>query len=226
MEVIDKEKFEEMRMDAEVLESDGHGDKVLRTPQNQIIKLFRLKRKLSSAVYYPYSQRFADNATKLKALGFQTINVTGVYNVPSIKRNIVVYDMLPGDTLRNVLTQNQNNEGLIKTYCKCLATLHEKGVYFRSVHFGNILIRKNESEAIIDISDMKFYKNTLNVLHRVRNFKAALRYKVDRESLKEFGFEKFLTLYAEYANFSKSTNSMFVKALKLYPNHPASQLFS
>jgi hypothetical protein len=52
-----------MRAGATVLEADGFGDKVLRLADGTMLKLFRRKRLFSSAAWYPYAQRFADNAS-------------------------------------------------------------------------------------------------------------------------------------------------------------------
>jgi hypothetical protein len=61
MQKLDHTAYLNMRDGAEVLEADRHGDKVLRLTDGTMLKLFRRKRVLSSALWAPYAQRFADN---------------------------------------------------------------------------------------------------------------------------------------------------------------------
>ena len=61
MKTLNKEQYQALREDAEVLAADDHGDKVLKLNNGQIMKLFRRKRLFSSALIYPYGKRFADN---------------------------------------------------------------------------------------------------------------------------------------------------------------------
>ncbi len=59
---LEYESFLSLREGAEVVEADGHGEKVLLLRDGTYRKLFRRKRLVSSAVWYPYSPRFSDNA--------------------------------------------------------------------------------------------------------------------------------------------------------------------
>ena len=61
MQSIDHSTYEALRKGAQVLEADGSGDKVLRLADGRMLKLFRRKRLLSSALFFPYAQRFANN---------------------------------------------------------------------------------------------------------------------------------------------------------------------
>ena len=65
--------YQALRAGAVVLEADGFGEKVLQLADGRILKLFRRKRLLSSALYYPYARRFADNAHKLAAIGVPVV---------------------------------------------------------------------------------------------------------------------------------------------------------
>ncbi|WP_228158337.1 hypothetical protein, partial [Acinetobacter baumannii] len=69
MRVIDYPSYLQLRDNAEVLEADGHGDKVLRLRDGSFLKLFRRKRLISSAALFPYAERFARNASELARRG-------------------------------------------------------------------------------------------------------------------------------------------------------------
>lgn len=57
---------------AKILEADSYGAKVYLLQDGNIVKLFRRKRLLSSALLRPYSKRFIDNAAQLEKLGIPT----------------------------------------------------------------------------------------------------------------------------------------------------------
>src|SRR5688572_25465009 len=133
-------EYEALRREAQVLSKDEHGDKVLLTPQARIIKLFRRKRLFSSALFYPYANRFADAAVRLASLGIPCPQVEAVYRIPAIRRDAVVYPKLDGTELRRTIKPAQ-----LRTLAHFLADLHAKGVYFRAAHFGNLLVLPDQS---------------------------------------------------------------------------------
>ena len=78
-----------LRENATVLEADGSGDKVLLLEDGTILKLFRRKRLISSALLFPYAQRFADNIDALKKRGIPCPDVIATYRIASISRDAV-----------------------------------------------------------------------------------------------------------------------------------------
>ncbi len=185
---------------AEILASDGFGEKVLRLKDGSIIKLFRIKRIISSALFYPYALRFVNNASKLKDIGISTVTVIDSYKIPPIKRTAVHYMELEGDTLRNHIMHHSLNSNIAQKLAAFIAKLHNKGVYFRSIHFGNILITPDNSFGLIDIADMKIKSHSLNMGKRIRNFHHLTRYDIDRNSLKQQK-DIFIREYLKICNF-------------------------
>ena len=59
MRTIAPAEYETMAKGAEVLARDAFGEKVLRLPNGEFLKLFRPKGRLSSAAWNPYAVRFA-----------------------------------------------------------------------------------------------------------------------------------------------------------------------
>jgi len=66
-----------------------------------------------------------------------------------------------------------------------VAKLHNEGIYFRSLHFGNILIIDGDGFGLIDVADMKIKDRSLGIGMRIRNFNHLRRYEIDRNSLKQ-----------------------------------------
>lgn len=200
MKKISYEQYLALYNGAEILASDSFGEKVLRLKDGSIIKLFRTKRIISSALIYPYALRFVNNASKLKDMGISTVTVIDSYKIISIKRTAVHYKELEGDTLRNYIMRYSLNGDIAKKLAAFIARLHNEGVYFRSVHFGNLLITPDNSFGLIDIADMKIKSHSLNIGKRIRNFHHLTRYDIDRNSLKQQK-EIFIREYLKICNF-------------------------
>ena len=190
-------EYEALRAGAEVLAADAHGDKVLRRPDGRIIKLFRLKSLWSSALFLPYAKRFVRNTHLLQAKGFRTINVGALARVKELKRDLVVYEELPGQTLRSYLQDpaTEDHAGMLARFAQLVADLHHQGILFRSIHFGNILVQPDRNLAIIDVADMRRRLFPLRIKPRLRNFHHMLRYAKDRDLLLHIGLPVFLDAY-------------------------------
>ncbi len=172
MKLLNASQYNEFKQGAKALEADTTGEKVLLLHDGTILKLFRLKRLMSSALFIPYSRRFSSHAEKLHELKVPTITMLSVYRIPSINRTAVHYKPLEGETIRKllpVLTAEERTK-LIKPLATFINELHQLGIYFRSLHPGNIVQTPQGNLGLIDISDMKFHKKPLNNLLRLRNF--------------------------------------------------------
>lgn len=91
-----------------VIERDAYGEKVLSAPDGQYIKIFRTKKRLSTAALRPYALRFQSNAEKLACLGIPTVQVHSVSYCPENRRYLVEYRPLDGETLRAVLREGKD----------------------------------------------------------------------------------------------------------------------
>ena len=187
-----------LRENATVLEADGSGDKVLLLEDGTILKLFRRKRLISSALLFPYAQRFADNIDALKKRGIPCPDVIATYRIASISRDAVRYAPLPGLTIRQVLKEHGESAPLRAELGTFIAHLHDRGVYFRSLHLGNVILTPESKLGLIDISDMKCQRRALIDSKRLRNFQHLLRYKEDRAWLVESdGGAAFVSAYTK-----------------------------
>lgn len=147
------------------------------------LKLFRRKRLLSSALFSPYATRFINNAKKLHQLKIPTVNPVKLYYLPHIERTAVHYKPLTGSTLRDISKNSTELRPLFEHFGKFLAELHQKGVYFRSIHMGNVVLQSPEVFGLIDVADLKLFRKPLSEQHRQRNMKHLLRPKADRPVL-------------------------------------------
>ncbi|MFK3798085.1 toluene tolerance protein [Pseudomonas sp. NPDC088444] len=181
MRALTQSDFQALRKDAQVLEADAFGDKVLRLSDGNFMKLFRRKRLISSAALFPYARRFARNALALKRRGIACPEILETYRVADIARDVVHYQPLPGQTLRQLIKEpaHFDDKHLIYRFGHFVAHLHNEGIYFRSLHLGNVVMTPDNELGLIDIADMRVYRRPLRKTVRLRNFKHMLRYKDD-----------------------------------------------
>jgi tRNA A-37 threonylcarbamoyl transferase component Bud32 len=181
MQSLSNEQFAAMRKDADVVEKDGHGEKVLRLTDGTYLKLFRRKSWLSKTVIFPPATRFATNASELERLGIHCPRVISLYKLSKPYRSVVHYEPLEGTTLRQLLNEQPSLEQLelFGMLAEFITHLHELGVYFRSLHLGNIVRTPEGDLGLIDISDMRCLGKPLPKRLRNRNYRHMLRYESD-----------------------------------------------
>ena len=190
---ITDKSFAELTGAAKLIVADSHGPKVMQLDNGNIIKLFRRKRVISSAMFAPYAVRFGNNALRLKELGIPTITPVSLLYCKQQAMHIVEYEPLRGDLLRGLLQQD-GNKALFELTASFIAKLHHKGIYFRSLHFENI-IHHNGQLGLIDVADMKIYRKPLGKALRQRNFRHFMRYPADAQLIKGYGVQQFEDIY-------------------------------
>ena len=195
MQSLDHNAYLALREGAQVLEADGFGDKVLRLHNGNFLKLFRRKRLLTSAALFPYAQRFAANACALQERAIACPQVIAVYQLKSIQRDAVYYAPLQGQTLRQLCDNPEQGASLRAQLGEFVAQLHASGVYFRSLHLGNIVLTPDNHLGLIDIADLKCQRRALSLGKRLRNFQHMLRYSQDRQWLLGGNASEFLQSY-------------------------------
>lgn len=174
MRAVEHQEYQALREGAEVLEADRHGEKVLRLADGTFLKLFRRKRLITSAAWSPYALRFAQNAEALARLGIPVPEVIEIMRIASLKRDAVHYRPLAGTTLRAWNRQPGDETArrdLQARFGEFVVRLHQKGIYFRSLHLGNVIQTPNGEFGLIDFSDMRIYPWPLPRFMRVRNIR-------------------------------------------------------
>ncbi|MCY1392571.1 hypothetical protein D3C76_185820 [compost metagenome] len=175
--------LDQMIIGARILEADSFGAKVYLLQDGNILKLFRRKRLFSSALLRPYSKRFIDNAVQLEKLGVPTLHVLSFHTLDKPGMTAVLYSPLPGETLRQRTAQPgfSWNEAL-PSLVGLIRSLHQSGIYFRSLHLGNIVVTPEGKLGLIDVADMRFLRSPLSARLVKRNLQHFARY-IARERL-------------------------------------------
>lgn len=209
--LLPEDEFRAMLASAEVLEQDAHGLKVLWLSNGDILKIYRVKHLISSARFCSYARRFCRNAERLADLGIPTVSVKELYHFSGSTNSAVLYAPLQGKTLYELVRKNQLDVTLLTKLGKFIAKLHVIGVYFRSLHFGNVVLTHEGELGLIDIGDMRFFARHLGERHRLRNFKQFKKAKQGTQLMNAEERRSLLQSYLDAANINQ--NSLFGRKL-------------
>lgn len=205
MRKISSEQYDALLAGSRVLARDDFGDKVILLTAERILKLFRVKRTLSSAGLISYATRFRWNARRLAKRGFCVVKVLDTFRINQPPRTAVIYEMAPGETLRDRLSKSQADmQALLAKLAELLAQLHQSGIVFRSIHFGNVIVDDAGDFTLIDVSDCRFQRRPLSLIRRTRNFHHMLRYEDDRKLFDSIGVSEFLDFYNKTAQLPEA----------------------
>ncbi len=174
MKTLPIESYQSLKKNAEIIERDPHGEKVLMLANGHYLKLFRRKRLISSAAWYPYAQRFVDNAKALEERGIPCPRVVKLFRVSEIARDGVEYEPLPGSTLRDLVQSGLSKVRLAELkhqFNVFVRTLHDRGIYFRSLHLNNVVLTPEGKLGLIDLSDIRVHRGSLSRFWRRRNLR-------------------------------------------------------
>ncbi len=202
---------------ATLVEYDPRGIKVMQQPNGDYLKVFRLRHLYGWARLHGYAQRFCKHARKLESLGIPTVTIKQCYRVEDAKllrapgsnggygdrqqgmhhTYVVEYAPLAGETLKHLLEHQMLERSLIVKLGGFIAELHAKGIYFRSLHLGNIVLTPQGQLGLIDIADMDIYPWSLWFTTRLRSFRHLTRYAKLNAA---FGQENWHLLLESYLN--------------------------
>ena len=178
-QTLSQQEWRAIKSDCEIVEQDSLGVKVLRCANGDYIKVFRIKHKITMARLVNPAENFCNNAKRLGELGVDTLVPLAMYSIPHVGRFAVRYRPLAGDTLRDLIKDSRVSESVIAALGEYIAWLHEKGIYFRSLHPGNVVLQPNEKLGLIDVLDCKFswFARPLTRWESERNFRHFFRYE-------------------------------------------------
>lgn len=213
-------EFEQLIDGAEILADGSRGPNVLLIAQNKVVKIFRQKGLFTSNRLDPYALRFERNAARLIQLGIPSVEVEGVARCRALDIHLVVYPLLPGSSIRELYNRPGQQASAVERLPEFLCSLHEKGIFYKALHLGNVLVQADQSFALIDIQATKFYDKPLSVKKRLRNFSNFLHYAEDYALIEKFGFKPFFNRYLEHSELSSRQRKKLIKSLTKLASFP------
>ncbi|WP_089375992.1 toluene tolerance protein [Methylobacillus rhizosphaerae] len=206
--LLTPEHLEQISQNANILEQDERGIKVMKLENGNILKIFRVRHIFTLARIYSYARQFCKNADKLKKLGIPSVDIVQLFHFEDNTNTAVLYQPLPGETLNQLSRSGRLDNALIKAFGQFVAHLHQQRIYFRSLHFGNVVRTPSGQLGLIDIADLKIYPYSLTTWHRARNFKHLQRYDEDWMVLSEADRRTFADSYFAVAALPAETKAM------------------
>ena len=178
--------------------ADDLGHRKTFHKKNEIIKIFNVRGYISSGFFNTYASRIIKNSIKLKEHKISSIEITNELAFQYNNRlSGVSYRYIPGKTYRDL--GNKITKEMITDLAKYISIIHKKGIYFRAMHLGNILLH-NKKLFLIDIAKIHFYPWPLFIFTRARAFRRMIKYQDD---IINFGLINYKNLISEYMNSSK-----------------------
>lgn len=191
-----------LQASGKTLEQDERGIKVTLLPDGNMLKVFRLRGWFSSSLIYSNARSFCRNAQRLHERNIPTVNIIKLIHFKRSTNTAALYQPLAGKTLNTLVKNNQ----LTVHHCEALgifiANLHEQGIHFKSLHFGNIVLSPQGDLGLIDIADMRIFPWALHTSTRLRGFKRLFRYQQDIKLLGMDNLAMMINAYVHAANIS------------------------
>lgn len=197
MDILSTEQFTTLIQDkrATLLSDSNAGPKVLRMQNGDIVKIFYDNPKIPLSM--PHALRFNRSAQILKTAGFLAPQIKSLQYYPTLKAHVLIYSEIPGQDFRS-LSSKAHPEVLGKLP-SFLASLHQKGIFYRGIHLGNVLLTPNEEIALVDITNVSNSNNPLSLKQRAKNLAHFVYYWRDIVVFTAYSRRRFLDEYAKAA---------------------------
>lgn len=200
MRIVTANEWQQWLAQGKVLEQDGRGPKVIRLADGQLLKVFRPRRRLWLARLLPPARRFVANANRLQACRIPVPQMGECFWLDRGQAvSACLYNPLPGESLEQLYREDRRRfEALLPEFAAFVHQLHRRGIYFRSLHLGNVLRLPGGGFGLIDFLDIRFRRGPLSD-RLVRRNLAHLRGYLRRNRIDDFPWEAMLGAYRRAA---------------------------
>lgn len=217
-ESITRKDFDAICQHGQAIDSKAGYPAVVLHPDGTITKIWaRKKRVLSSATLRPYTDRFIKNARELAKRKILVPEIIAHGRLENSHVRLVTYRGLPGKSIRELLRNAPEQVDMVGL-CRFILELHEKGVLFRGLHFGNILQLDTGGYGLIDFTDVVFFRKPVPMLRRAANIAFPIRYRDDARRIKKAGLPRLRKTYTSLLNLKKQDRKEFRRTFRHYKN--------
>jgi hypothetical protein len=202
MRIVTAQTLENWLEHGKTLEKDARGPKVVALesgPEKGLfLKIFHTRRLPLLARLQPAARRFAKNADILKKQDIPAPKVVDTFWLNAATGlSACLYQPLPGISLETLFRENPEKlKRLLPELARFIRHIHQKRIYFRSLHLGNILFLPDGRFGLIDILDLKHCALPLGRWRVKRNLLHLTRHLV-RSGLHDFPVDELLRLYGQ-----------------------------
>ncbi len=190
-----------------MLEKDSKGPKVVKLANGDLLKIFRSRRHNLLVRLNPDAEQFYNKARRLRKLGISTPQVSDYFWLdPALGISACLYQPLPGTSLDAIYLRDRDAfNALLPELAAYIFSLHQRGIYFRSLHLGNILRTPEQQFGLIDFLDTRFKSKALSGSMVRRNFQH-LRNYLKRSDINDFPWDALMGDYEQVANREKAAS--------------------
>lgn len=197
MRIVAVQEFEGWLANGKVLEKDARGPKVVAMENGLFLKIFHTRRHPLLAKLSTPAKTFQQNAAMLAEIGIPRPEIVEIFwlKKDTDKLSACLYQPLPGVSIETLITKEPEAiDGIIPELAKFIAKLHAAGIYFRSLHLGNIIYLPEGKFGLIDFLDMKNKRRPLRRNEINRNFNH-LESSLNRRQLCHFPLDSLKNNY-------------------------------
>lgn len=200
MRIVTARELENWLASGKVLEQDSRGPKVIRMSDEQILKFFRPRRRYWLARLMPQASRFKHNAARLAHFDIPVPQVGECFWLDKSQAvSGCSYIPLPGHSLEQIYRKSRSEfAAMLPAFAAFIHALHQRGIYFRSLHLGNVLQLPDGSFGLIDFLDLHFKRAPLAQRLVARNLEHMRSY-LQRNEMADFPWNELQTAYAQIA---------------------------
>lgn len=214
MKIISKRQLGELCSNGTWIDSIGKYPAVVIHPDGTITKLWlRKKRLFSSYRFRSYAQRFVDNAAVLASKNIKVPEILDHAVVEGGHISVVIYRALPGNSIRDLLKTSPERVD-IPALSRYILMLHEKGIFFRSIHLGNIILLPDSSYGLIDITDVRYYKKPVPLRRRAINLATPMRYIEDTNRMEAAQLPDLIDCYLSALDSNIEDKARFLEQIR------------
>lgn len=218
MNTISKQQLKYLCRNGTCVDFIGEYPSIIFHPDGTITKLWlRKKSFFSSDRFRSYAQRFVNNAARLTAKGITVPEILSHAVLEGERISIVCYRALPGNSIR-VLLKKFPERVDIPALCQYILMLHDKGIFFRSIHLGNIILLPDNSYGLIDFTDVRIYKKSVPLLRRAANLATPMRYSEDTDRIEVAQLPNLIECYLSALEPNARDKERFLAKIKRYLN--------
>jgi hypothetical protein len=125
-----------------------------------------------------------------------------LFGLTNSSNTAILYQPLEGRILRQIALSEGLSVTTLQQFGAFVAELHSRGVYFRSLHLGNVVVTGDGEFGLIDIADLSIRPWGLFFSERLRNFRHICRLEDDRSHIGQEGWHMFFSAYRQAAGLS------------------------
>jgi len=197
MRIVAAQELESWLASGKILEQDARGAKVVALENGLYLKIFYTRRTPLLARLMPSARRFQSNTIKLQACGIAAPEVIDIFWIDKKSGlSACLYYPLPGRTLEQLyLTDRESFDTRIPAIANFFKFLHIHGIYFRSLHLGNIVELPGGHFGLIDCLDLQHKRGPLSQSLTRRNLAHLQNYLQRRGLLPDFPWKSLTDAY-------------------------------